>query len=156
VVLAAFIGFLVVKATSDGGDPVSVATTSPTSPTGPTGLTSATSANAVGGSGPIFACTGDEGAGQPTMKEAQLPSQAQHTIDLIEGSGPFPYGEDGSVFQNREGVLPEESRGYYHEYTVTTPGSDDRGARRIVAGACGEMYYTDDHYDSFRLVVLAG
>ena len=64
--------------------------------------------------------------------------------------------EDGSVFQNREGVLPEESRGYYHEYTVTTPGSDDRGARRIVAGACGEMYYTDDHYDSFRLVVLAG
>jgi ribonuclease T1 len=153
VVLAAFIGFLVVKASSDGSDPVSVATTSPTSATR---LTSATSANAVGGSGPIFACTGDEGAGQPTMKEAQLPTQAQHTIDLIEARGPFLYGEDGSVFQNREGALPKESSGYYHEYTVTTPGSDDRGARRIVAGACGEMYYTDDHYDSFRLVVLAG
>ncbi len=148
VVLAAFGGFLVIRAISDGGggdDPVSVATTL---------APSTTSANAVGGSGPIFACTGDEGAGQPTVKEVQLPREARQTIDLVIAGGPFPFGGDGSVFQNRDGVLPKESAGYYHEYTVTTPSSDDRGARRIVAGECGELYYTDDHDDSFRLVVV--
>jgi ribonuclease T1 len=32
---------------------------------------------------------------------------------------------------------------------VPTPGSDDRGARRIVAGEAGELYWTQDHYSSF-------
>ena len=68
--------------------------------------------------------------------------------------GPFPYRQDGAVFQNRERLLPARPNGYYHEYTVKTPGSPDRGAWRIIVGEKGELYYTDDHYDSFRQVVM--
>ena len=60
--------------------------------------------------------------------------------------------QDGIEFQNREGILPDMPAGYYHEYTVVTPGSPDRGARRIVTGPAGEMYYTGDHYDSFQRI----
>ncbi|WP_171169470.1 ribonuclease domain-containing protein [Streptomyces sp. I05A-00742] len=82
-----------------------------------------------------------------------LPSQAHDTLDLIEEGGPYPYPKDGTVFSNREGVLPKQSSGYYHEYTVITPGSPDRGARRIVAGKKSrEDYYTADHYRSFARV----
>ncbi|GGP46984.1 ribonuclease domain-containing protein [Streptomyces sindenensis] len=82
-----------------------------------------------------------------------LPSQAHDTLDLIEQGGPFPYEQDGTVFQNREGLLPGQSTGYYHEYTVITPGSPTRGARRIVTGERNEEdYYTADHYASFDLV----
>ncbi|MEU2767736.1 ribonuclease domain-containing protein [Streptomyces diastaticus] len=84
---------------------------------------------------------------------SDLPAQAHDTLDLIEAGGPFPYPQDGTVFQNREGLLPAQSTGYYHEYTVETPGSDNRGARRIVTGsAADEDYYTADHYASFDLV----
>jgi ribonuclease T1 len=72
----------------------------------------------------------------------------------IQSKGPFPYPhKDGSVFGNRERRLPEKPRGYYREYTVPTPGSPDRGARRIVVGSAGELYYTDNHYRSFKRVV---
>ncbi|MEV5982475.1 ribonuclease [Streptomyces sp. NPDC052114] len=82
-----------------------------------------------------------------------LPAQAHDTLDLIEKGGPYPFPQDGTVFQNREGELPQQSSGYYHEYTVITPGSDDRGARRIVTGEKSqEDYYTADHYASFDLV----
>ncbi|KKD03839.1 ribonuclease domain-containing protein [Streptomyces sp. WM6386] len=82
-----------------------------------------------------------------------LPSQAHDTLDLIEQGGPYPYSQDGTVFQNREGVLPSQSSGYYHEYTVITPGSSTRGARRIVTGQkTQEDYYTADHYVTFNLV----
>ncbi|MBZ4319845.1 ribonuclease domain-containing protein [Streptomyces huiliensis] len=85
--------------------------------------------------------------------ESALPAQAHDTLDLIEKGGPFPYPKDGTVFSNREGVLPKQGGGYYHEYTVITPGSPDRGARRIVAGqADHEDYYTGDHYRSFARV----
>ncbi|MFC9289402.1 ribonuclease domain-containing protein, partial [Streptomyces sp. NPDC057052] len=78
---------------------------------------------------------------------------AYTTLRLIDQGGPFPYSQDGSVFQNREGVLPSKSSGYYHEYTVKTPGSSTRGARRIVTGRqYEEDYYTADHYASFDLV----
>ncbi|GHB17393.1 hypothetical protein GCM10010377_04090 [Streptomyces viridiviolaceus] len=84
---------------------------------------------------------------------SDLPSQAHDTLDLIEQGGPFPYEQDGTVFQNREGILPSRSTGYYHEYTVITPGSSTRGARRIVTGEqYQEDYYTADHYASFDLV----
>jgi ribonuclease T1 len=81
-----------------------------------------------------------------------LPDEALDTIALIEKDGPFPYSKDGSVFQNRERQLPNKPRGYYREYTVDTPGSRDRGARRIVTGGEPvETYcYTEDHYRSFR------
>lgn len=82
-----------------------------------------------------------------------LPSQAHDTLDLIAQGGPYPYSQDGVVFQNREGVLPSQSSGYYHEYTVKTPGESTRGARRIVTGQrTQEDYYTSDHYATFNLV----
>lgn len=84
---------------------------------------------------------------------SDLPSQAHTTLDLIARGGPYPYTQDGSVFQNRERILPTRSTGYYHEYTVKTPGSSTRGARRIVTGQdYQEDYYTADHYASFDLV----
>ncbi|MFI6683510.1 ribonuclease domain-containing protein [Streptomyces sp. NPDC050485] len=82
-----------------------------------------------------------------------LPSQAHDTLDLIDQGGPFPYRQDGVVFTNREQVLPSQSSGYYHEYTVITPGAPTRGARRIVTGEQSqEDYYTSDHYATFSLV----
>ena len=84
---------------------------------------------------------------------AQLPVEARVTYRLIRTGGPFPYERDGSVFGNFEGLLPRHERGHYREYTVPTPGSDDRGARRIVTGRNGETYYTDDHYASFTAVL---
>ncbi|MET9360888.1 ribonuclease [Streptomyces sp. NPDC006632] len=82
-----------------------------------------------------------------------LPSQAHDTLDLIARGGPFPYSQDGVVFQNREGVLPKQSSDYYHEYTVITPGAPTRGTRRIITGEKSqEDYYTADHYVTFRLV----
>ncbi|MFB6806179.1 ribonuclease domain-containing protein [Streptomyces sp. NPDC056387] len=82
-----------------------------------------------------------------------LPSQAHDTLDLIDQGGPFPYAQDGVVFQNRERLLPAHGSGYYHEYTVITPGSPTRGARRIITGQQSEEdYYTADHYASFRRV----
>lgn len=85
-----------------------------------------------------------------------LPPEAIDTLALIVRNGPFPYRQDGSVFQNRERRLPQQPRGYYREYTVKTPGSPDRGARRIVTGGEAgdapplEYHYTADHYRSFR------
>jgi ribonuclease T1 len=92
-----------------------------------------------------------------TIALAALPVQAQETHRLVRQGGPFPYRKDGSVFFNRERLLPPKARGYYREYTVPTPGSRDRGARRLVCG--GEQpvepdacYYTADHYASFRRI----
>ena len=88
----------------------------------------------------------------PEVRLEQLPSEAALTLALIKRGGPFPYRRDGTVFGNRERLLPLEERGYYREYTVPTPGAKDRGARRIVAGRRAEYYYTDDHYASFRRI----
>ncbi len=93
------------------------------------------------------------GDGLPTIAAAQLPPEARETIRLIERGGPFPFDKDGATFGNRERHLPARPSGYYREYTVITPGSPDRGARRIVAGESGELYYTDDHYESFKRVI---
>jgi len=87
-----------------------------------------------------------------TVALSSLPSQASDTVHLIEAGGPFAYPQDGVVFNNAERRLPDEPRGYYHEYTVPTPGSADRGARRIITGKNGEFYYTPDHYETFRRV----
>ena len=87
--------------------------------------------------------------GLPVVDVSTLPPEAQATVKLIERGGPFPYRQDGQTFGNREHHLPARPNGYYREYTVETPGSADRGARRIIGGKAGELYYTDDHYDSF-------
>lgn len=83
---------------------------------------------------------------------SKLPPEATTTWRLIEKNGPFPYDRDGVVFENREKRLPAKAKEYYHEYTVPTPGSRDRGARRLIHGKERELYYTENHYDSFVLV----
>jgi ribonuclease T1 len=101
-----------------------------------------------------------DGAGRDgvaTVHVAELPRQGRETYELIRRGGPFRYDKDGAVFGNRERQLPAEKRGYYREYTVVTPGSGDRGARRIVCGGPARApyacYYTADHYASFRMIV---
>ena len=124
--------------------------------------------NLTGGSGPFFNCaTLSQGPGQnahansynqdvsaasTSIIVSDLPAEVRATLKLIQNGGPFPYSRDGSVFNNYEGLLPKKPNGYYHEYTVVTPGSTDRGARRIIAGENGECYYTCDHYASFKLI----
>ena len=87
---------------------------------------------------------------------SDLPKQAQVTLLLIKRGGPFPYAQDGAIFGNYEGVLPKQKRGYYHEFTVKTPGARNRGARRIIAGGepvmSREYYYTDNHYATFKRI----
>lgn len=95
---------------------------------------------------------------EPTVAVVELPRHGQRTYRLILRGGPFPYDKDGSVFGNRERLLPRERRGYYREYTVETPGIRHRGARRIVCGghrpaAPDACWYTSDHYSSFRKIV---
>ncbi|MFJ7966751.1 ribonuclease domain-containing protein [Streptomyces sp. NPDC096324] len=121
-----------------------------------------TGCSATGGAGP-----GDSAAtavsrygpapswagGLPTVSVAALPAEARSTLALIDRGGPFPYAKDGTVFGNFERELPGHARGYYREYTVPTPGENDRGARRIVTGRGGEIFYTDDHYNSFKAVL---
>jgi guanyl-specific ribonuclease Sa len=105
--------------------------------------------------------TGGPASSGSSCDLAGLPVQADRTVQEIKAGGPFPYRQDGVVFDNREGRLPQEPHGWYHEYTVVTPGSDDRGERRIIAGGQNEtspdvLYYTADHYASFCLVAGAG
>lgn len=93
-----------------------------------------------------------------SVKASELPAEARRTEQLIRVGGPFPYAKDGTVFVNRERLLPRHPRGYYREYTVPSPGAADRGARRIVCGgeqrtAPDACYYTADHYASFKRIV---
>ncbi|MFD9355340.1 ribonuclease domain-containing protein [Streptomyces sp. NPDC060031] len=91
--------------------------------------------------------------GMATVRAAELPQQARDVLALIDKGGPYAYRQDGTVFGNFEKVLPKQKRGYYHEFTVKTPGERDRGARRIVTGEGGEFFYTDDHYKTFEAVL---
>lgn len=100
---------------------------------------------------------GPETAEAP-VASAALPMPARQTLQLIRAGGPFPYQKDGTVFGNRERLLPARPRGHYREYTVPTPGANNRGARRIVCGGAPPTtpeacYYTADHYASFRRIV---
>ncbi len=102
----------------------------------------------------LVACAPPAGSDTGLPSHAGLPPEAIETLALIQRGGPFPYRKDGTTFQNRERLLPAKPRGYYREYTVPTPGSRDRGARRIVAGGNPPevFYYTADHYSSFRQI----
>lgn len=91
--------------------------------------------------------------GLPVVRLADLPAEAARTVELIDAGGPFPEpGHDGGTFGNFEELLPDRPRGWYQEYTVPTPGLDHRGARRIVAGDDGTLYWTADHYSSFSVI----
>lgn len=91
----------------------------------------------------------------PAVALSALPAQAAQTVALLESGAPLPgYRDEGVVFHNYEHRLPSEPDGYYHEFTVPTPGSADRGARRIVTGEHGEYFYTGDHYETFERIRL--
>lgn len=114
----------------------------------------------LGGQGGAFARSDvqpQDVAAVPSVALAELPPEAHTVMRLIRQGGPFPYEKDGTVFFNRERLLPPRKRGYYREYTVPTPGLDHRGARRIVCGGWkptvpDTCYYTADHYASFRRI----
>ena len=112
------------------------------------------SATWVHAKGPVAV---DSASASSSMAVAELPRQGTDTYARILQGGPFAYDKDGGVFGNRERLLPQQKRGYYREYTVKTPGSRDRGARRIVCGGQPKTpdtcYYTADHYSSFRKIV---
>jgi ribonuclease T1 len=138
VVLALVLLFVALARTGGAQDPG-------TRPPG--ALPTATASNS-----PLPSGRGTPDSGLPTVAESALPSEAAATLVLIRAGGPFPYDEDGGRFGNRERELPRRPSAYYREYTVETPGEGDRGPRRIVAGADGDLYWTTDHYASFRQI----
>jgi ribonuclease T1 len=148
-ITAALIGLLVLVL---GGwlvkDNLSGSPASSTAPTTSSTAGTGTAAPAKGGS----AVPGTD-SGLPVKALSALPTQAADTWKLIEAGGPYPYPRnDDVVFENREKRLPRKQSGYYHEYTVKTPGSADRGARRLITGQTRELFYTGDHYASFVVV----
>ncbi|MEU7649335.1 ribonuclease domain-containing protein [Streptomyces huasconensis] len=110
-------------------------------------LVAGCSSGDTGGDAPAWA------RGMDTVQADRLPAEARRTLRRIDDGGPFPYEKDGAVFGNFERELPRRDRGYYREYTVRTPGERGRGPRRLVTGSGGEIYYTDDHYASFKAVL---
>jgi ribonuclease T1 len=107
------------------------------------------------GSGSADVQTGDDDpeTGLTWILEEDLPVFAQGTLALIDQGGPFPFDRDGVTFENREGILPDQDRGYYREYTVVEPDADDRGPQRVVTGEGGEFFWTEDHYESFERIL---
>lgn len=95
----------------------------------------------------------DKRDGLPAIAVGELPAEARDTLRAIKQGGPFAYPRDGAVFNNFEQDLPKRRRGYYHEYTVITPGMNNRGVRRIISGEANEYYYTADHYQSFKRIM---
>jgi len=127
-------------------------TSSSTPSSGPATSSSAGAKPSAPGKATSGAVAGSD-SGLEVKALSSLPSQAADTWKLIEKNGPFPYPRnDGVEFQNREKRLPAKSGAYYKEYTVPTPGSPDRGARRLITGDKQELYYTGDHYDTFVVV----
>lgn len=142
LVAVLLVAWLLTDGTSQDDPSSGTTTSSPSSPSSspilePSGTTTSTT---------------DPESGLPTVQLSELPPEAAETLDLIDAGGPFPEDRDGVTFENREDLLPDHPVGYYKEYTVPTPGSDDRGARRIVVGEGGEYYYTGDHYRSFSRI----
>ncbi|WP_327073287.1 ribonuclease [Kitasatospora purpeofusca] len=166
-VLAAAVGYLLSDDTGGSASP-SVASQSVASRTIATGATStgpasastapvAPKPSAPRSSAPATPPATAAGTGwvptDPALADVcrtRLPDQARDTLGLIAKGGPYPYRSDGIVFENRESRLPRKTSGYYHEFTVVTPGSGDRGARRVVTGDSGEQYWTADHYATFQ------
>ncbi len=94
----------------------------------------------------------DPATGLGIIRESQLTAEARRTLTLIRRGEPYPYSRDGIVYNNYNRVLPQHPKGWYHEFTVPTPGESDRGARRLILGKDGALFYTADHYTTFRLI----
>lgn len=116
------------------------------------GQSTATGTPAPGQSGGPKNLGEDPASGLPYIAESKLPEQAQQVLEAIRNGGPFEFEEDGGHFGNYEGLLPKKKSSYYSEYTVQMPGDKTRGAHRFVVGDGGEIYWTDDHYESFSVV----
>lgn len=147
VAVAAAIVFGIIELAQSSDTGTSTRTASTTSTTSPGRNATTKASDATPSASPTRA------SDLPTISIGDLPGAALDTLLLLQEGGPYPYSQDDGVFGNREGILPARTNGYYREYTVETPGSPDRGARRIVVGEDGDRYYTDDHYDSFREIV---
>jgi ribonuclease T1 len=155
VLLAAAVVLLVwmfIPAHRDGAGPSGGATTTPSADSSSSPTHEVTETNTPTTSPSTPPATEDPESGLPIVQLDDLPPEAARTLELIDAGGPFPEDRDGITFENREDLLPDHPMGYYREYTVPTPGSDDRGARRIIAGDGGEFYYTGDHYSSFSRI----
>ncbi len=169
VTLAVALLFALVLWWLESGDPApsgpASGATSSTSPTaapstpdrapqvGPAQPTRAPSQEPSGASDGPRAGDRDPHSGLVWVELDDLPTEAGEVAEAIEDGGPFVADKDGSTFGNFEGILPTEPRGYYREYTVPTPGLTHRGARRLVSGEDGELYWTADHYESFDRVL---
>ncbi|QUQ68021.1 ribonuclease domain-containing protein [Kutzneria sp. CA-103260] len=115
--------------------------------------TTSASATSISGKGSVSGSVPGAASGLPVKALSSLPKETSDTWKLIQQGGPFPYPKnDGVVFHNNGNVLPRNKDGYYHEYTVDTPGAKNRATRRLITGSQRELYYTDDHYDSFVVV----
>lgn len=123
------------------------------SPAGPTVADpgAAVDATTAPDAGPSRGAPGRSGLVAVSVRD--LPPEARAVLEQVEAGGPFEYRQDGQTFQNREGRLPPHPTGFYREFTVVTPGSPDRGARRLVVGEDGIVFYTSDHYQSFHEVI---
>lgn len=149
----AFTAFMLKFTTDHDGETITIGGDRPSSAS--TAIAGDSSGDGSGPAGPaddIESGDLDRDSGLPWIREDEMSALAQGTLALIDQGGPFPYDRDGIVFENREGILPDESRGYYREYTVVAPGSDNRGPERIVTGDDGEFYWTEDHYESFERI----
>lgn len=134
----------------DPGSSAPTNTSTPGSAASSQGSGSPTSGAGSASPGGTCAGTTVDAGGWTWVCLTELPRQAQQTVTLIDAGGPFPYAKDGSTFNNFEGLLPKQPKGYYREYTVSAPGKRDRGPRRIVTGDHDrELFYTEDHYSSF-------
>ena len=142
VVVLGVLVWLVGQATRGGPDPQAAS---------PAGVTVTTTPVTPGS--PFTRGATDPASGLPWIAASALPPEARSTLALIRSGGPYPFPRnDNQTFSNRERILPPEPRGYYKEFTVITPGSSDRGARRIIAGSQGERYWTADHYATFSRI----
>jgi ribonuclease T1 len=121
------------------------------------GASASQAADAASGASATPGASGAQAAGTlGSATLAQLPAEAAETLKLIKSGGPYPYADDGVLFRNTAQLLPDHPRGYYHTYTVRTPGATDRGQRRVVCGGprkhTDDCYYTDDYYASFKRI----
>nr|WP_042194290.1 ribonuclease domain-containing protein [Kibdelosporangium sp. MJ126-NF4]CEL21221.1 Guanyl-specific ribonuclease Sa [Kibdelosporangium sp. MJ126-NF4]CTQ96212.1 Guanyl-specific ribonuclease Sa [Kibdelosporangium sp. MJ126-NF4] len=148
LVILVVAGWLVREASTDSTPSPAPASSAPSSSSAPGTSAPGTSGASSGASSTVPG----QSSGLRIMALSKLPKEATATWRLIESGGPYPYPRDGVVFENREKRLPVAAKEYYHEYTVQTPDSRDRGARRLIYGKERELYYTENHYDSFVLV----
>lgn len=74
------------------------------------------------------------------------------TMRRIDQGQKLSFPHDGTVFKNRERLLPARADGHYREWVHPTPKLSGPGPQRVVTGKSGEAYYTHDHYRTFKRI----